>query len=669
MISNGTIVNATYQIICKINEVDGRMIYKARHLKAQKDVIMRQLGRVGISTLMDSAAIDMIKNISSPYLPKLYDVLTVNGEIYAIEEQKSGITFAEYVRQCGRLDYESAFRILMQLTGLLSILHAQPKPLVHGNIIPTNIIVNPHTGEISLINMDIARALGLTNYQPSDAYMAGFWSPEQYLVGIQGQYFPLNEATDVYCVGCVMYYALTGTAPDASFDRIVPIEYMGLNCKQGMLVLVGKMMSYQPEQRYENALVLREAIAGCYQKDDRYKSLKAIRTINIVFAAIFLGLGVILVASGILKNHVDDRNYYESCLAEADDYVNTQKYYDARAVIQDLENRYPKEIELYKREIEYMYLSEDYEDCISRADNISKKNFPKEFESDDYQSAAGFYHVLAQAYYRLGKYDKAQENIELAISLYGDDYEFYRDYCLILLEQDKIDKAEGQISVSSGLNWDQLELKYVEARIADASQDYVEAAEKYLLVIAQTKDDSTKKDAYSSCAAAYESMLDYASEAGLLEQALAEYPDEDDFKLQLAKTYMAWGDDDSFSATEYYTKSLQLYEELKVVYPEDFEIQERIVLLYRRLGRDTTAENMLLNMSEVFRDKYRVYMWLCYIEDEKQSNRSDEAKDYQQMEKYYSKAKKLYSSATKDFYMDDLEERMNELKEEGWFKK
>ena len=87
-----------------------------------------------------------------------------------------------------------------------------------------------------------------------------------------------------------------------------------------------------------------------------------------------------------------------------------------------------------------------------------------------------------------------------------------------------------------------------------------------------------------------------------------------------------------------------------------------------KLGNMEVAENQLLELTETFRDKYRVYMLLAYIEDEKQTQLKKKNRDYHQMQKYYEKARKLYTSSLEDYHMEDLEERMAELKEEGWFR-
>lgn len=667
MLSNGSILEGTYQIICKMSESESSLMYRARHLKKQCDVIIRQLCNGEMRLDIYGEAVTVLKNMSHEHLPKIYDVLYYNGKFYSVEEEKKGVSLDSYISQHGSMTYAQAYALSMQLVDALQYLHKELM-MIHANVLPQNIVVEPHSWILWLTNMDVQYASGLSEYQSDRKTSSGFLAPEQYLIAFEHQAVTLTPATDIYCAGCIMYYMLTGYAPDLRYDQVIPISSLKLDVEPGFQKIIEKMMSYQPDDRFHDALELRKAIDACYKLDKRYRRIKRLGRANVILATAFVLAGSGMIVGGIYKNKMDDMAGYANRLGIADTYVSEKAYYDARDIVMNLEDDYPESLELYQREILYMYMAKDYEDCISRAQTIIKNNFPKEFEEGDYRSVGDFYHVLAQSCYRVGKYDDAQEFIELALEYYDEDYEYYRDYCLILVAQGKIDKAEGELGVSSDLAWDEMERTYVEARIAFASEDYVDATEKYLKVIAGSKDDETMQDAYSSCAEAYDRMGDYCNEVEILKRAISDYPDEYHYRLKIAGTYMAWGDDEEYSALEYYSKALQLYEELEAQFPDDFEIKDRMVMLYQKQSEYETAEQLLLDMTEVFRDQYRVYMWLSYIEDQKQEELKKGKRDYHQMQKYYEKARKLYSSSLGDYYMEDLEERMAELKEEGWFK-
>lgn len=667
MLNNGSIIDGTYQIICKIGDLEGSRVYRARHLKQQCDVIVRQLGKGAVGSKISNEVVLLLKSMSSEHLPVIYDVLSCEGDIYSIEEEKKGILLDTYVRQRGRLTYAQAYAFVMQLVDVLVYLHGEIR-ITHANILPQNIVIEPDGEMLWLTNMDIGRALGFTEYSSGGEVSLGFLAPEQYLIAVEHQAARLTSATDIYCAGCVIYYMLTGYAPDTRYDQVIPIRSLKLDVEQGFQQIIEKMMEYQPNDRFHDAMELRHEIDECYKLDKRYRKIRRRRRSCMIMATLFLLAGIGMIAGGIYKNRLDDRTYYTDRLNAADDCVLKKEYYDARDIIMDLENDYPESLELYYREILCMYRAKDYEDCIARAQMIMKDHFPREFSDEDDCPLGDFYHVLAQSCYRIEEYEDAQEYIERALEYYDQNYEYYRDYCLILVAQGKVDKAEGELGVSEDLEWDELDHIYVEAKIAFALEDYASAAEKYLRVIDDSEDDEIVRDAYISCAASYDSMRDYGDEAAILQRAILVYSEDNFYSLQLAGTYMAWGDEEEYSSKEYYTKALQLYEELMDQLPDDFEVRDHITELYFKLGDYTAAEKLLLDMPDTFRNQYRVYMWLSYIEDEKQGQLKKKKRDYHQMQKYYEKARSLYSSSLEDYDMEDLEERMAQLKEEGWFK-
>lgn len=668
MLSNGLIINGTYQIIHGLGENQEYEVYSGRCLKNQKDVLIRRLYEIKD---INEADRQRICSLSHKSIAMIYDILWINDHIYVIEEYKTGISLNEYVRRNGKLSYKQIYSVLTQLVDAVSYLHQQVKMVVHANIRPENIIIDESSGTLSLTNMDVAKNLGCLKCQPVSQMAGNFLAPEQYLIIYEHMTVPVDAATDIYCMGCVLYYAITGYMPDARYDKIVPITSLHIYKEEGLLKVIEKMMSYQPEDRYQDAMQLGAAVKECYKLDKRYRRIKRKRLGHIILTIFLFVGGAVSLLGGIYRNKIDDIQVYQDKLKVIDQYAAEQLYYDAADAVKDMQSEYPDCIELFQREVEYMFLSGDYEDCIDRAktidrDYFSKRDEEEEIEEEDLRYFGDFYHAYAQSSYYVGEYEEAQDIIETALEYYSQDYSYYRDYALILIAQGKVDKAEGQLKISDELEWNELEYTFIEARIADAKEEYDEAIEKYIKVVNESSDMKMKRDIYTYCAQIYNNKRDYRNEISILEQAKQVFPEEEEYDLQMARAYMAWGEEETYSSSEYYTKAKMLYEKLVKNNPDDFEIKGNIAVLYGKLGDEATEEEQLLVLKEEFRDKYQIYMWLCMVEDHKQENKKKKKRNYEQMKKYYEKARKLYSSSTKDYDMEDLEERMTELKEEGW---
>jgi serine/threonine protein kinase len=130
-----------------------------------------------------------------------------------------GKTLAELVRESpGGRQNEVEIRIwLEELMKGLKEIHA--KGVLHRDIKPENIFVKSH-GDPMLIDFGSARnALALYSRTVSSVLTPGYAPPEQYssVANIQGPW------TDIYAVGAVIYFCLTGIQPIDSLQRQVEI--------------------------------------------------------------------------------------------------------------------------------------------------------------------------------------------------------------------------------------------------------------------------------------------------------------------------------------------------------------------------------------------------------------------------------------------------------------
>jgi eukaryotic-like serine/threonine-protein kinase len=193
-------------------------------------------------------------NLRSPHTVELYDFgVTEDGTLYAVMELLDGMTLQALVRDHGPLPAARVIHILRQVCDSLEEAHA--RGLVHRDIKPANI----HLGRLGL-RYDFAKvldfglvksvaehehgmatAVGLTPGTP--AYMA----PE--MAGDE----TIDARADLYALGCVAYYLLTGrlvfegssglqmmarhlqdtpAAPSCRTDQVVPaaLDHLVLAC-------------------------------------------------------------------------------------------------------------------------------------------------------------------------------------------------------------------------------------------------------------------------------------------------------------------------------------------------------------------------------------------------------------------------------------------------------
>ncbi|MEV4165242.1 protein kinase domain-containing protein [Nonomuraea dietziae] len=129
--------------------------------------------------------------------------------LYLVMNWIEGHTLGEWValhRQAE--DYFTALRILAQVAGTLNLLHdgqaTSRRPVVHGDLTPANVIVNPE-GQAVLVDFGLLRVAQQQGQAAEGT--RGYWAPE---VVAAGAYSP---ASDRYAFGALTAYVLTGEHP------------------------------------------------------------------------------------------------------------------------------------------------------------------------------------------------------------------------------------------------------------------------------------------------------------------------------------------------------------------------------------------------------------------------------------------------------------------------
>ena len=156
-----------------------------------------------------------------PHVARLYDVGEAHGVPFVTTEFVPGVSLASVLRQRGTLPADTVTAVARQLLRALAAAHAMQ--VVHGDIKPTDIRVNPH-GRVKLTGFGIARALRDAAQRAQSAQRAGDGVPTgrlagatvgtpEYLAPEQLIGAPASTASDLYAVGIVLHECLAGHTP------------------------------------------------------------------------------------------------------------------------------------------------------------------------------------------------------------------------------------------------------------------------------------------------------------------------------------------------------------------------------------------------------------------------------------------------------------------------
>ena len=220
---------------------------------------------------MQSAA-----RLSHPNTIEIFDYgHTDDGTFYYVMEYLKGMSLAELVRQAGPLPPGRVIYLFRQVCAGLAEAHGLG--LVHRDLKPANMFVAVRGGE-----SDVAKVLdfGLVKLTQdpgaaaltSDMAVSGtppFMAPEQ-AVGDRS----LDARADIYALGAMMYFALTGRPPftgDSAFavmmaharDPVVPPSQIRPDVPEDLEGVILRCLAKKPEDRFPTAKALGEALAAC----------------------------------------------------------------------------------------------------------------------------------------------------------------------------------------------------------------------------------------------------------------------------------------------------------------------------------------------------------------------------------------------------------------------
>lgn len=199
----GTIIGS-YRVLEKIAEGGFGATYKAEHLVTKQLACIKQgflSGAESEAILLDEAR--ALWDMRHYALPAMRDVIRHDdGSIILVMSYVEGPTLEEVVDKAGRLDPENTAWIAHRLLNGLLYLHQNA--VVHGDLKPKNIIVQPSKHLAVLVDFGLA-AIRPTGKTASKGYTELFSAPEM----MDGRP-PLPE-TDLYSLGKTMLYCLTGS--------------------------------------------------------------------------------------------------------------------------------------------------------------------------------------------------------------------------------------------------------------------------------------------------------------------------------------------------------------------------------------------------------------------------------------------------------------------------
>ncbi len=256
----GRLLDSRYEILEVIGTGGMAVVYKALDHRLNRMVAVKILkdefsGNQEFCRRFhaESQAVAML---SHPNIVSVYDVSRSGEANYIVMELIEGISLKQYLEKKGPLNWRETLHFSMQIAKALD--HAHSRGIVHRDIKPHNIMILKD-GSIKVADFGIARVGSAQNTLTREALgSVHYISPEQ------AKGARVDNRSDIYSLGVVMYEMLTGRTPyDGETPVSVAIQHINGGARRPSEVMPGiplgleyitmRAMNSNLEKRYATA--------------------------------------------------------------------------------------------------------------------------------------------------------------------------------------------------------------------------------------------------------------------------------------------------------------------------------------------------------------------------------------------------------------------------------
>ena len=209
-----------YQIIERVYSGSRTLVYRAVRTSDQSPVVIKLL-KNDYPTFSELVQFrnqyTIAKNLNSPLIVQTYSLSPYQNGYALVMEDFGGISLQEWgVKRKNLPSLREFLEMAIALCNILDILYRER--IIHKDIKPSNILINPETKQVKLIDFSIASLLPretqtLINPNVLEGTLA-YISPEQTGRMNRG----IDYRTDFYSLGVTFYELLTGKLPFQSND-------------------------------------------------------------------------------------------------------------------------------------------------------------------------------------------------------------------------------------------------------------------------------------------------------------------------------------------------------------------------------------------------------------------------------------------------------------------
>ena len=257
---------AHYRVIDELGKGGMGYVFRAEDSKLQRSVALKVMNQKIAATsnsrrrfLHEARAMAAVHHDN---VATIFEVGESNGTPFMAMEMLKGSTLETFNKDQHRLGYEQIIQYARQIATGLAAAHA--KGIVHRDIKPANIWIEEGNDRIKILDFGLALASTPVDHLSGRGAVIGtpgYLSPEQ------ARSEPLDDRSDLYSLGVVLYELATGQLPLQSGSvsgqliailahRPIPIHELNPDIPRPLCDLIHRLLRKEPRMRPQSAIDL-----------------------------------------------------------------------------------------------------------------------------------------------------------------------------------------------------------------------------------------------------------------------------------------------------------------------------------------------------------------------------------------------------------------------------
>ena len=260
-----------YSIEREVGRGGMAVVFLAEDLKHSRQVAIKVLKpelAAAVGTDRFLREIETVAGLRHPHILPLYDSGETDGLLYFVMPYVEGESVRQRLERERQLPLEEALRITQEVAEALD--HAHRHGVVHRDIKPANIMLDE--GHAVVTDFGVARAVSEAGGEKVTATGMAVGTPA-YMSPEQASGEEVDERTDIYALGCVLYEMLAGepplvgptpqsTAAKRLTDRPTPLRALRSTVPLKLDQTIQKVLERSPADRYTTAAEFAEALGS-----------------------------------------------------------------------------------------------------------------------------------------------------------------------------------------------------------------------------------------------------------------------------------------------------------------------------------------------------------------------------------------------------------------------